>query len=341
MDHNYHRGDQERYIRKLKRTVEDLEEKNLILVKKIRNASEKLTRRENKITNLKDMFKEMEDQNLLLKEHLVTINEKFSSTSKALFKELGELGSNNQKKKPYSEEIRQFALTLHFYSPKAYAFLRKHFCLPHENTIREWSARVDGEPGFTGQSFEFLRQEAEKKKYQILAALDIDEMSIRKHVAWSKDKFTGFVNYGKVSNNTEEEQTVASSVLVFMLVAVNGSWKIPLGYFFVHGTPGWLLTNLVKECFSRIHETGVKCIALVCDGLSSNLTMAKMLGANLDPDAIDPSFPNPGNQSDPDDKIFLILDVCHMIKLLRNLWSDFIRIKNGLTDEVKETNNTA
>lgn len=79
--------------------MEDLEEKNLILVKKIRNASEKLTRRENKITNLKDMFKEMEDQNLLLKEHLVTINEKFSSTSKALFKELGELGSNNQKKK--------------------------------------------------------------------------------------------------------------------------------------------------------------------------------------------------------------------------------------------------
>lgn len=38
----------------------------------------------------------------------------------------------------YTEQIKQFAVSLHFYSPKAYKFVRKAFHLPSPSTIRSW-----------------------------------------------------------------------------------------------------------------------------------------------------------------------------------------------------------
>jgi hypothetical protein len=62
----------------------------------------------------------------------------------------------NQSTEPYNEDIRSFALTLHFYSPKAYDFLRSSFskALPHPCTLRNWCSAVGGKPGFTHEAFE-------------------------------------------------------------------------------------------------------------------------------------------------------------------------------------------
>jgi len=51
----------------------------------------------------------------------------------------------------YDESIRKFALTLHFYSAKAYKFVREQFnkALPHENTLYKWCCKLNGNPGFT------------------------------------------------------------------------------------------------------------------------------------------------------------------------------------------------
>ncbi|XP_066987476.1 THAP domain-containing protein 1-like [Macrobrachium rosenbergii] len=45
---------------------------------------------------------------------------------------------SNQPRPTYSPELRSFALTLNFYSPHAYRYVRKVFdtCLPHPRTIR-------------------------------------------------------------------------------------------------------------------------------------------------------------------------------------------------------------
>ena len=50
----------------------------------------------------------------------------------------------------YSPQLRSFALTLHFYSPHAYKYVRKMFdtCLPHPRTIEKWYSSFDGTPGF-------------------------------------------------------------------------------------------------------------------------------------------------------------------------------------------------
>jgi len=59
-------------------------------------------------------------------------------------------------KQSYSDDLRSFALTLHFYSAKAYDFIRKTFAsaLPHPSTLRSWCSAVDGRPGFTREAFE-------------------------------------------------------------------------------------------------------------------------------------------------------------------------------------------
>lgn len=56
--------------------------------------------------------------------------------------ELYENEIGNAEKAPgsrhYSDEIKQFCSTLHFYSPKAYDFLRHRSILPAPSTIRRW-----------------------------------------------------------------------------------------------------------------------------------------------------------------------------------------------------------
>jgi hypothetical protein len=40
----------------------------------------------------------------------------------------------------YDENVRKFSVTLHYYSPRAYKYVRKHFdnCLPHIRTLASW-----------------------------------------------------------------------------------------------------------------------------------------------------------------------------------------------------------
>ena len=51
-------------------------------------------------------------------------------------------------------------------------------------------------------------------------------------VSWDGQKFRGYVDVG---NGGEERDSspVAKDALVLMAVAVNGSWKVPCGYFLV------------------------------------------------------------------------------------------------------------
>jgi len=42
----------------------------------------------------------------------------------------------------YSTAMKDFSKTLFFYSPKAYAYVRKKFTLPHPSTIRSWMSSI-------------------------------------------------------------------------------------------------------------------------------------------------------------------------------------------------------
>ena len=49
---------------------------------------------------------------------------------------------NKAKGHGYNEEIEQFTLTLIFYSPRAYNYLRKFIYLSHNSLIKEWTATI-------------------------------------------------------------------------------------------------------------------------------------------------------------------------------------------------------
>lgn len=180
------------------------------------------------------------------------------SASHLFFKERRILnGSTTQK---YDATLRSFALTLAFYSPRGYNFVRDTFNrkLPHLNTLSKWYSAVDGSPGFTKEALEALKikqKEASKKNKTLVCNLVLDEMSIRQQVEWDGQKFCGYVdlNTGIDSDQVPE----AKEVLVFMLVALNDCWKIPVGYFLLDGlsapeklTNAW---NLCMKQRSRSH----------------------------------------------------------------------------------------
>ncbi|KAG8176393.1 hypothetical protein JTE90_020178 [Oedothorax gibbosus] len=87
-------------------------------------------------------------------------------------------------KEKYPPELRRFALTLNFYSAKAYDYVTQTFqCnLPHPTTLRKWYKSINGSPGFTSEAFAALKENAKEGKTKINCALMVDEMVIKNHV---------------------------------------------------------------------------------------------------------------------------------------------------------------
>lgn len=64
--------------------------------------------------------------------------------------------TRSSQKIPFTSEMRKFAITLQFYSSRAYDYVRKSSknVLPHQKTITKWYKVINGNPGFTSEAFE-------------------------------------------------------------------------------------------------------------------------------------------------------------------------------------------
>lgn len=95
------------------------------------------------------------------------------------------------RKLKYSPQLRCFALTLQFYSSRAYDYVRKCFknLLPHPATLRRWYTVVDGKPGFTDEAFQLIKQRS-----PVICNVVLDEMSIRSQVIYKQDRLMGYVD---------------------------------------------------------------------------------------------------------------------------------------------------
>lgn len=58
----------------------------------------------------------------------------------------------------------------------------------------------------------------------------------------------------------------AKEAFVFLLNCVNGSWKLPVGYFLITALSGEQKANLIKMCLGMLHDVGVKVCSLTFDG---------------------------------------------------------------------------
>ncbi|CAH2101355.1 unnamed protein product [Euphydryas editha] len=126
------------------------------------------------------------------------------------------------------------ALTLNYYNPTGYKYVRQVFedALPHLRTLAKWYEKTDAAPGFTAESFEILKKKYLATKTKIICTLIIDEMAILQQFIWNGKKTEGLVDYGVGS---AENDKIASQAFVMMLVSLKDNWKLPLANFFVNG----------------------------------------------------------------------------------------------------------
>lgn len=227
---------------------------------------------------------------------------------------------NGKQGHQFCEIVRCFSLTLFYYSVRAYNYVRWKFnhTLPSVSAIRNWYSSVNCSPGYTLNAFEALAKMVnEANGEEIIVNLVFDEMSIRQHCnynIWSK-QFEGFIDSGK-SVPDQSALPLAKDALVFLVVGVNRSFKIPVAYFFITGLDKHEKAAITNEVLRRLSEIGIIVMSATFDGLRTNISMMRILGANFESDIayiIDPI--------DKNRKIFLFLDACHMLKLFRNCFA--------------------
>ncbi|VEN64055.1 unnamed protein product [Callosobruchus maculatus] len=280
-----------------KKTIKFLQQKNRHLLRKI-NSLQAL----NLHLRRKDLISESAEH---------TLNNSLTESAQALFNRI--LQRRTTKKFPPA--LRKFALTLNFYSRKAYNYVRSTFnnVLPHVKTISKWYATIESSPGFMKEAFNALKNIASQQNYKICCNLVFDEMSIRHKVEWDGYKTYGYIDLGLdvESENLEE----AKEALVFMVVALNGTWKIPVAYFLINKLCASEKANLLLNCLEFVHETGVEIVSVTFDGAPTNLSMCRVLGADFkDTENLKTYFLHPVTEN----KVFIFLDMCHMFKLIRN-----------------------
>ena len=145
--------------------------------------------------------------------------------------------TNNNKSiygKRYSSEILQFSLSLHYYSTKAYEYLRGMLCLPCRETLRKQTNIIYGKPGITIEAFIAIGKRAKENKLSKYVNIIIDGMKIKEHKEYNRwsGEDEGLINYGDGDGDTN---IAAKEVVVCLVSGVFDLVKVPVGYMLVNG----------------------------------------------------------------------------------------------------------
>lgn len=119
--------------RTLKRKASAVEEKLCVARKKLRLKNQQTRRLKARVSSLKDVIKVLQKK-LLISTECASLLDGLDDVPREVFQRI-----QKKKKSVFSKNLMQFATTLHFYSPKAYDYVREKFllALPHPQTIRK------------------------------------------------------------------------------------------------------------------------------------------------------------------------------------------------------------
>lgn len=304
----------------LKYGIRELSDEIQIKNSKLRKLQQTIRRKNKKIASMAEIIKSLKNKNLL--------NENDSNVLFESFGKHSDLISNWSKKnlgkkvpKKFSPAIRQFALSLHFFSPKAYQYVRKQFntVLPHTRTLGKWYSHVDADPGFTEEALKSLTLKASHTRNPIYCSLMLDEMAIRQHLEFSGTKYYGRIDFGHGLDS--DSLDIAKDCLVFMVVSLNEGWKLPIGYFLTANLTCMQKAELTKQALYVLKATGINVVSLTLDGCSTNVSMARILGCDFNIERFKTNFTVEFSEKEKEN-ICLFLDPAHMIKLVRNTFGE-------------------
>ena len=206
----------------LKRSVRQLSKEIVIKNKKLKSLQQTIRRKNKKIANMQTIINDIKNQNLVDEETSVSLLESFGK-HRDLVTNWAKKNLGKKIPKKYSPALRQFALSLHFFSGKAYEYVRDQFntILPHPRTLSKWYSHLNAEPGFTMESFKLLELKVKNSSDPVFGALMMDEMAIRQHLEYDRStgKYYGRVVMGSRIDN--DSLTIAKECLVFLVVSMN------------------------------------------------------------------------------------------------------------------------
>ncbi|KAE8737455.1 hypothetical protein FOCC_FOCC017081 [Frankliniella occidentalis] len=184
----------------------------------------------------------------------------------------------------------------------------------------------------------------EKRPHPV--ALMKDDMAIKERLNIVGTDLVGFPNLGKefqhlnvpsnvrkTMKNSDDRPPLAKEICVFMVVCLGQRVKIPVGYFVHAKLSGEQPAEMVKVCMKKLYTVGAVVKAIVTDGFFGNTKVAKLFGCNIKPvkraygsygDGLGSQVPSEEFQTffkhpcDSSMKVYYILDVCYMLKLVRN-----------------------
>jgi hypothetical protein len=296
----------------------EIKSKNNLLQTKLNDLKKQLKRQRAIINSLKKPKNKNKIKKREAKEFFE--NAKFYSKNSELFVKMQLLHS---KRKPWSTAEKNFALSLYYKSPSTYRYMRKNnLVLPGESTIRRWLNSISFSTGFSDKYFEQIKLKTSEMSYvEKKCVILLDEISIMKFIEYNKtlDLIEGFEDIGMLGRTNK----IGSHALVVMLRGLYKNWKFPLCYFFTgSGIKGDNLVLIVKTCVQKVLDLKLIPTCIVCDQGTQNRRMFSILKGTED---------NP-HTTIYGQKLFLIYDLPHLIKSLRNnlLDGDYIIEKTKL-----------
>lgn len=260
------------------------------------SSAKKITQLSNRLTQKNKVIRRLRSRNLRQAKTLKALIDKLkqfgylsencSSLLKENFEDLPtDLIKNEFKNKGkttgarYDDNMKTFAVTLYFYSPRAYKFVRKTLSLPAPSTIRLWAGSVDVQPGFMHQVISSLGKKMHSRDKDCV--LILDEMAIKSQTIWDQHagKLVGTVDYGSIQAEGKEE--IARNALVVMAAGLRASWQEPVAYFFTASSTADVQTTIITEAITILTQSGLRVHGVTFDGTSKNLTTAKKLGCDI------------------------------------------------------------
>ena len=291
------------------------------LRRKVKILQQKVKRLEKKINNLESLLHQAKQFGDMSDETLSMLKNSFGELPFNIL--INQLQNSNRKPqgRRYTSSMKQFALTLYFYSHRSYNYLRERIHLPDDASIRSWICSYNCYPGFLEEAFKFLSNLTLKEAKFEDCALIIDSMSIRKQVVWdnARNKFCGYVECVGLVDGKEE--CLASEALVFLIVSLTHKFKCPVAYFLIDKLSTNVLSQLISICIGKLHDINIRVWSVTADGLATNVSAFETLGCQLNGRKaadIQSYFFHPCS----DKPIYVIMDPCHMIKLARNVLAE-------------------
>lgn len=200
----------------------------------------------------------------------------------------------------WEDEDISHAISLRNLSNKAYKYVKNEWKipLPSVTTLKRRTAHVNVEPGILMSVLSVIEKEAvSMTERDRVSVLSFDECSLCRE--WSYDKATDTLYAPK------------KNVQCCMLRGIVGSWKQLIYYDF--DCP--MTKDLLFSIISQVEAAGFPVVATVNDMGTSNMSLWNSLNVSTET----PYFTNPAVTSR---KVYVLADVPHLMKLMRNHFLD-------------------